>query len=84
MYLAEQIRSSISKEITDPETQLYCTISIGVVAIDEKDVSLQEWIHRADIALYQAKNQGRNCVIVYKPEELDNTPKAPTSNITST
>ena len=37
------------------------TISIGLAQMQQKD-SLQGLIARADAALYQAKQQGRNCL----------------------
>lgn len=39
-----------------------CTISIGVAEMREGDVSIDELLHRADEALYKAKESGRNRV----------------------
>ena len=39
------------------------TASFGLVASTD-DVSVEEMLHRADQALYRAKNQGRNAIVV--------------------
>ncbi|MEZ9785812.1 hypothetical protein BCS96_04885 [Vibrio breoganii] len=43
------------------------TTSVGLTAY-ENDVPSKELIQRADIALYEAKHQGRDCIKVWKPE----------------
>ena len=45
------------------------TASAGVVAVSPAAYSLQEMIGFADLALYQAKASGRNCVRVIVPAE---------------
>ncbi len=47
-------------EITEP---LNITVSIGVSAFDPSFMSEESLIHRADNALYQAKQNGRNLVV---------------------
>lgn len=42
------------------------TISIGIAADNRPSVTFQEIYHRADIALYHAKNEGRNRYCFYK------------------
>ena len=41
------------------------TVSIGVSSLKPQQTDLQLLIKEADIALYQAKQSGRNCVISY-------------------
>lgn len=58
--LAEKLRESIaSQDISDVG---HITCSFGVVEI-EKNESIIDMIKRSDIALYKAKDQGRNCVV---------------------
>lgn len=45
----------------DFESSIHLTISIGISQFKPKD-SIESWIERADAALYQAKNEGRNRV----------------------
>ncbi|MFV5465076.1 diguanylate cyclase, partial [Acinetobacter sp. 207] len=41
------------------------TVSIGVSSLKPQQTDLQLLIKEADLALYQAKQSGRNCVISY-------------------
>jgi diguanylate cyclase (GGDEF)-like protein len=64
--VAEDLRTHI--EALMPEiaraTHLRVTASIGVTSVGPEDESLQTIQHRADEAMYQAKQQGRNRVSV--------------------
>ncbi|GEM_PF-1213418 len=55
--LAEKIRQHTQSNRFVKDIQL--TVSLGVAEIDNKE-SLDDWINRADEALYRAKNSGRN------------------------
>lgn len=59
--LAEKIRLAVNEHLILPDGKKLTT-SIGV-AILQQDESWESWLHRADMALYQAKNQGRNQVV---------------------
>lgn len=62
--LAERIRSAVqSLELTHGHQPIALTISAGVSATstDGKD-TLEQVLQRADFALYEAKQAGRNCV----------------------
>jgi diguanylate cyclase (GGDEF)-like protein len=56
---AEQLRSRIAY-LAAP----HMTISIGVAERSTQDDSLSQLIHRADMAMYQAKRQGRNQTVL--------------------
>jgi diguanylate cyclase (GGDEF)-like protein len=63
---AERLRKAIAhhKIITEEET-LSVTISIGVVMMqDENIATIDALLKIADEALYKAKEQGRNCVVM--------------------
>ncbi|NRD74310.1 diguanylate cyclase [Shewanella sp. VB17] len=63
-----KFRVQIKKGImlsTQEKTEIIMTVSIGaVVANPNYSKSLQEWFKQADKNLYQAKNQGRDNVVV--------------------
>ncbi len=46
-------------------------VSIGVVPLDEETADLMQALSAADMACYEAKEKGRNCVHVYRPMDKD-------------
>ena len=66
-HIAEILRESIkNKDIRNKatnETLTRVTISAGVAQLQDKE-DIEKWVARADNALYKAKKQGRNCVVV--------------------
>ncbi|PHQ24123.1 GGDEF domain-containing protein [Marinobacter guineae] len=63
--VADRIRSAIAGiRIDAGEKELNITTSCGVATFLPKESS-QEWLARADEALYRAKHQGRNCTRVF-------------------
>ncbi len=59
MHLAETVRENIEQSIFPEVNKITC--SIGVSSLNEED-SVDTLIKRADMALYEAKASGRNCV----------------------
>ncbi len=63
--VAERLRSDIEGLVLDEVVPgLQITISIGVAALRLPDEEVQSLLQRADMALYKAKNLGRNLVQV--------------------
>ena len=62
-HTAEKIRSAISENEFELNQPWQVTGSFGVTLL-RPDESFGEAFKRADQALYQAKNQGRNCVVL--------------------
>jgi diguanylate cyclase (GGDEF)-like protein len=60
-HLAEQLRTLVEANELVPDHSV--TISLGVAEILYKETS-NDWLHRADEALYQAKRSGRNTTSV--------------------
>ncbi len=69
---AEKIRKDIAKESFFVDSiKLELTVSVGLVTVASSDVGSRQYdydgvIKKADEALYQAKEEGRNRVCVYK------------------
>lgn len=63
---AERLRSAIEAMQIDHDPPLNVTASFGLALADDATDGLQEWLARADSALYEAKRGGRNrcCVAV--------------------
>jgi len=66
LYPLQKISDTI-REIefkSDNEETFHITISIGVSDFQDSDKSIDDMIRRADNALYRAKDQGRNRIII--------------------
>lgn len=70
---AENIRSEIEniEFLTNKNEKIKVTISIGVTIFNSNDIALDSLLHRADLALYEAKRGGRNKVILYKDDNKE-------------
>jgi diguanylate cyclase (GGDEF)-like protein len=69
LIVAERMRSRIADtQISlENEASISVHISLGVACTNKQKISLSTLIDRADQALYQAKQNGRNQVCVFKP-----------------
>jgi diguanylate cyclase (GGDEF)-like protein len=74
--IAEKIRFSLAETYQlvikhngdeDVIVEHHCTSSIGVVVFNDYQLSLDDVLKRADAAMYQAKEAGRNMIRMYKP-----------------
>lgn len=65
----EQLRVAI-ESVTAPEFGMHSNItaSFGVASARNSGYDLRTLLAHADAALYQAKREGRNCVIAYEPK----------------
>ncbi|MFW6281802.1 MAG: GGDEF domain-containing protein [bacterium] len=64
---AEKTAERLRKNIEDSSIQfegenISVTVSIGVSSYTKKIYNMSDLLHEADIALYKAKDRGRNCV----------------------
>jgi diguanylate cyclase (GGDEF)-like protein len=69
--LAEKVRKAVCrKPILKDKKSVTITVSLGIATrTDEDSLTLDKLIERADNALYRAKQNGRNQVQVWTPEE---------------
>jgi diguanylate cyclase (GGDEF)-like protein len=61
---AERIQEKIARTLLLEKENLKCTVSIGVCQW-EQGLDAKEVMKRADVALYKAKEQGKNCVVSF-------------------
>jgi two-component system, cell cycle response regulator len=67
--LADKLRQDQAEQrVRIGEELVRVTVSIGCAMWDESMGSAGELLRLSDRALYQAKDAGRNCVILYRPE----------------
>ncbi len=70
--IAERLRRSASElSIFAGDARLGVTISIGVAVLGRHGADLFELLAAADLALYRAKDKGRNQVCLYGPHGED-------------
>ncbi|MDH6268851.1 diguanylate cyclase (GGDEF)-like protein [Rhizobium sp. SG_E_25_P2] len=63
MNVAERLRAAIcALDLSDIGLPNGVTASFGVTMLEERDMSIEATLERADQALYRAKSEGRNCV----------------------
>jgi diguanylate cyclase (GGDEF) domain len=63
-HIAERIRSKISSLVLSEDEDIKTTISLGVYTMQEALLSPDELISMADKRMYQAKQQGKNRIIL--------------------
>ncbi|MDP8910550.1 MAG: diguanylate cyclase [Actinomycetota bacterium] len=72
--IAERIRRAVADQAFEAETSsepIRATVSIGVAAFPQDGSDENELVHQADVAVYRAKLQGRNRVLVATADGLD-------------
>ncbi|VUD69176.1 putative diguanylate cyclase AdrA [Thalassocella blandensis] len=63
--IAERLRILIASEsIGQGNINVQCTVSLGIAEFTQHLQGVDEWIKAADTALYEAKNNGRNCYCI--------------------
>jgi diguanylate cyclase (GGDEF)-like protein len=70
--LAERIRLEVQKTFfkMNDGTQRFLTTSIGVCTYPHAAPNAEELLNRADLAMYTAKNQGKNQTVIYTPRTV--------------
>src|SRR6266850_431804 len=67
--VAERIRKAVAEKPLDMDAaKIASSVSIGVACFPEDGRTLDALATRADRALYQAKQKGRNCVVRYRAD----------------
>ncbi|WP_188069862.1 sensor domain-containing diguanylate cyclase [Brevibacillus brevis] len=61
--VAERIRECVEQE-TSPQVTISCGLAKWSEEMDDVNLSVEALFHQADIALYEAKNSGRNQVVL--------------------
>lgn len=68
-FIANKIQKLIQQEFLGKEGYFNITVSIGIALFPEHSDTGEELLTYADLAMYKAKEEGRNCVCIYTPEQ---------------
>ena len=70
MHTAERLRAALEQAAVelDDGRQVQFTVSLGVAELDESCENIENLLKHADLALYRAKENGRNQSVRYSPE----------------
>jgi diguanylate cyclase (GGDEF)-like protein len=72
---AERLRTGIERSVFRVGAyEVHITVSIGVAVLEPSDRSFEALLRRADVALYQAKTHGRNCVVLAQEPAPERAP----------
>jgi diguanylate cyclase (GGDEF)-like protein/PAS domain S-box-containing protein len=69
--VADRIRAEIKRPFPIAESEVYVSASIGIALFPRDGTSAEELLKRADVAMYQAKKNGRDNQQFYSPESED-------------
>jgi diguanylate cyclase (GGDEF)-like protein len=72
MMIAQRIISVIQPVFKLEQVEVFVSASIGVV-LEEQGISSDEIVHRADVAMYQAKRSGKGKVVAFNADMLTDT-----------
>ena len=65
--IAVRIKEKIAQhDFSSFMLQCKVTVSVGVATMESDQMSFDDLVHGADLAMYQAKDQGRNTVVCYQ------------------
>ncbi|MDF1876854.1 bifunctional diguanylate cyclase/phosphodiesterase [Sulfurimonas sp. SAG-AH-194-L11] len=62
---SEKLLEEIKKTYNIADNQLYISASIGISLIDNREIDANEFLKEADMAMYEAKNSGRDGIIIF-------------------
>ncbi len=67
--IAAKIIGEVGRPIIGGEQAMITTPSVGAVMCDPRETTFLDVLKRADIAMYRAKNAGKNCVHFFSEED---------------
>ncbi len=66
--IADRIAQAFALPFSVHGQSIRVTASVGLAVAPDNGVTADELMRHADIALYEAKNQGRDCAVFFSPE----------------
>jgi diguanylate cyclase (GGDEF)-like protein/PAS domain S-box-containing protein len=69
--VAERLRKAVeSATISTDRADINITVSLGIAELSSEINNIEQLIDRADLALLEAKNRGRNRIVLWPPNEV--------------
>jgi len=68
LKFSQKLLKAIKENYSIGDNNLYISASIGVTALNDVEVNANQFIKEADIAMYEAKHQGRDGVIMFSKD----------------
>jgi diguanylate cyclase len=68
LSLSQELLEVIKQNYNVEENSLFISASIGVTVLNDIEVNATQFIKEADIAMYEAKHQGRDGIIIFNKE----------------
>lgn len=65
--IGEKVREALARPYDLEGHEFHCTVSLGVTLFLGNQVTIETLLKQADLALYQAKRAGRNCLRLFDP-----------------
>lgn len=72
-FVGKTLLAALNREVWVGKRQIALGVSIGASVYPQHGITLEELKHNADIALYRAKEQGRNQLVVFDTELAQRT-----------
>ena len=66
--IAERLLDQLAEPITLEETTAQISASLGIARLDGRITTTDNLLRHADIAMYRAKREGRNCFLWFDPQ----------------
>jgi diguanylate cyclase (GGDEF)-like protein/PAS domain S-box-containing protein len=67
---ARRFMEQLREPVRIDESEIFVTASIGIAFADDESISTESLVRNADVAMYRAKDQGRNQYVVFQ-QKLD-------------
>ncbi|WP_180028930.1 bifunctional diguanylate cyclase/phosphodiesterase [Acinetobacter sp. YH16032] len=68
MQIADKVRAALNEPFILKDQKIHTSSSIGIFIFRNSELPKNELLKYADMALYQAKENGKNCICMFDPE----------------
>jgi len=65
--VGEKVRAALARPYDLDGREFHCTASVGITLFRDHEATVDTLLKQADLALYQAKGAGRNCLRFFDP-----------------